>query len=84
MTPIPPETYARQLARANYRLALAGRLPAEALVWPYRRRIVGVLAREGWTDAQMAAHTKWTTYTVARIRTAMGLPANHEQEGQVA
>lgn len=80
MTPTPPETYARRLARADYRLALAGRMPGEALNGPWRGRLMAELVGSGWTDEQIAVHTLWTTYTVARIRTAMGLAANHEQE----
>lgn len=30
----------------------------------------------GWTDAQIAQHTRHTTYTVARIRARLGLAAN--------
>jgi hypothetical protein len=30
----------------------------------------------GWTDVQIAIHTKWTSYTVGRIRDRLGLAPN--------
>lgn len=77
--PKPPATYAQAQAWIDYTHALAGRLPGEALDGAWRGLLVAELAAAGWTDEQIAVHTLWTTYTVARIRTAMGLPANHEQ-----
>lgn len=77
--PAPPPTHAQAQAWRDYTHALAGRLPGEFLDGAWRGLLVAELTAAGWNDEQIAVHTRWTTYTVARIRTAMGLPANHEQ-----
>lgn len=66
----------RQTARLRYEAALAGREPAEALTTRDRARLVAHLVRQGWTDVQIAGLTRMTTYTTARIRTRLDLPAN--------
>ena len=61
-----------------YRAALLGREPAESLSPDERVRLIHILWMRRWTDLRIAEHTRWTTYTVARIRDRIGLPANHE------
>lgn len=53
-----------------------GEMPAEALETADRERLIAWLWEEGWSDVQIATHTKCSTYTVARIRDRIGLPAN--------
>lgn len=58
---------------SHFREAMRGDLPAEALT-PYDRRVLmAALVRRGMTDREIAAHTQWTDYTVARIRDFIGL-----------
>ncbi|MER5388355.1 hypothetical protein [Saccharopolyspora sp. NPDC002686] len=65
---------ARPLAdRARYRACLLGEQPAEVLDQADRERLVLALHALGWTDVQIAAHTRMTAYTTARIRTRIGL-----------
>lgn len=58
-------------------LALAGTWPAEALSTADRQALVLVLHGRGWTDVEIAAHTRMTTYTTGRIRARLGLAPNH-------
>lgn len=60
----------------QYRAARLGREPAEALTTADRHRLVAELHRLGWTDVQIARHTRQTTYTSARVRELLGLPVN--------
>lgn len=53
-----------------------GREPAEALPTYARDWLVHDLIGEGWTDAEIAAWTRMTTYTTARIRERLGLAPN--------
>lgn len=62
--------------RALYRACVAGQAPAEALPADLRARLVAELVHHGWTDVQIAAHTRMTTYTTARIRDSIGLEPN--------
>lgn len=62
--------------RHHYRAALAGDLPAEALPTHVRARLVADLHRHGWSDLQIADHTRQTLYTTARIRYRLGLAPN--------
>lgn len=64
--------------RALYRACVAGTVPAEALPTRLRERLVDELVRHGWTDIEIAAHTRMTTYTTARIRDALGLEPNQK------
>lgn len=57
----------------RYRAALEGSTPAEVLTTEDRGRLVGELYAHGWSDVQIAAHTRMTTYTTTRIRGALGL-----------
>lgn len=63
--PPPPPT---RTHHALYRLCLAGREPAESLPTVERARLVAELHDAGWTDQQIADHTRMTLYTTARIR----------------
>lgn len=54
----------------------AGELPAEVLPPDARAQLVAELHRRGWTDTEIATHTRMTTYTTARIRDALLLPSN--------
>lgn len=60
----------------HYQAARLGREPAEALDPADRRRLVAELHGLGWADEAIAAHTRMTTYTTARIRDALGLLPN--------
>jgi hypothetical protein len=62
--------------RQHYREALTGRLPAEALPTHARHRLVAHLHAAGYSDVEIAAHTRMTTYTTARIRAGLGLAPN--------
>jgi uncharacterized protein YerC len=54
----------------------AGLEPAEMLPTYARDWLVVDLVAEGWTDVEIASHTRMSTYTTARIRTRLGLAAN--------
>jgi hypothetical protein len=66
--------------RAGHRLWVRcweGREPAEALPTKDREDLVWDMVDQlGWTDHEIAQHTRLTSYTVARIRARLGLPAN--------
>jgi DNA-binding NarL/FixJ family response regulator len=55
---------------------IAGREPAEALDTRDREDLVAELVGRGWSDAEIAVLTRMSTYTTARIRSWLGLPAN--------
>ena len=63
-----------------FALALAGLIPAEVLPQHLRGQLVAELHADGWTDVQVAAHCRMTTYTAARIREGLELPANRPRE----
>lgn len=61
----------------QYRAALDGGEPADALTEADRHRLVTQLHAGGWTDVEIARHTRMTTYTTVRIRDdLLGLPVN--------
>lgn len=64
-----------------YRRCLDGHEPAESLPTLDRRRLVLTLHNRGWTDVQIAVHTRMTTYTTARIRSLIGLKPNETWKG---
>jgi hypothetical protein len=69
----------RHLRRSNsllYRLALAGREPAEALTTEDREHLIRTLVEDGWTDLEIADHTRTRQFVVARIRDRIGLRPN--------
>ncbi|MEV6897489.1 hypothetical protein [Amycolatopsis sp. NPDC051372] len=65
------------VAPISYRKLLAacwsGDLPAEQLEPVDRETLVYDLWSAGWTDVEIATHTRLTTYTTARIRDRLGL-----------
>lgn len=58
------------------REVIAGTVPAEALPPREREDLMCAWVDAGWSDVEIAAHTCWSIYTVARIRTRLGLDAN--------
>lgn len=69
--------------RERYRACLGGSEPAEALSVKNRERLVGDLWERGLTDTEIAAHTRMTVYTTARIRDRIGLaPLAPEHEAE--
>jgi hypothetical protein len=51
--------------------------PAESLTTRDREDLVWDMVHQlGWTDREIAEHTRMTPYTVSRIRARLGLPAN--------
>jgi len=59
-----------------YALCLAGHLPAEILPSGRRRLLIHELHTLGWTDLEIASHTRMTLYTAARLRDQLGLAPN--------
>lgn len=59
-----------------WRACCAGREPAESLDWRDREDLVAALVERGWSDVEIATLTRMTTYTTARIRARLGMPAN--------
>lgn len=57
-------------------LALTGQLPAEALCRDDGDLVLLHLHGYGWTDVQIAEHTRWSAYTVGRKRRRLHLDAN--------
>lgn len=60
----------------QYAAALRGREVADALTPSDRARLVAALHARGWTDVQIAQHTRMTTFTTAEIRGRLGLLPN--------
>lgn len=73
--PQPPQPH-----RELYQACLAGREPAESLPTRQRELLVAELCTTGWTDRQIASHTRMTLYTTARIRARLGLSPNNTGE----
>jgi hypothetical protein len=84
----PPRPNTAPLARDRlYRACLAGELPVEILALSDpddRDRLIRELWSRGWTDVEIAAHTRQTTYTTGRIRAHLGLAANPKATGAAA
>jgi hypothetical protein len=59
-----------------WRACCAGREPAESLDPRDREDLVHALVERGWTDVEIATLTRMTSYTAARIRARLHLPAN--------
>lgn len=75
----PPAT--APISRARLQIACwKGELPAEILTTAERERLVYELWGYGWTDVEIACHTRMTLYTTARIRARLGL-ATHPARG---
>jgi hypothetical protein len=67
-----------------YSACYRGEMPAEALDTSSREDLVYALWTKGWTDVEIAAHTRMSTYTTARIRTQIGLDAQQRREEDAA
>lgn len=67
--------------RHAYRACVAGRSPAEVLDTGDRERLVAELHRLGWSDVEIAAHCRMTTYITGRIRDRLELAPNNPREG---
>jgi DNA-binding NarL/FixJ family response regulator len=67
--------------RIAWRLALDGQLPADALQTTDRQTLVLVLHQRGWSDVEIATHTRMSTYTTARIRERIKLAPNTSCKG---
>jgi hypothetical protein len=61
-----------------------GHLPAEILDQTDREHLVYDLWAAGWTDLEIATHTRMTTYTTGRIRGHLGVAAHPSTKGAVA
>jgi len=59
------------------RRCLRGQLVADELTTGARELVVAWLHAQGHTDAQVATRTAMSTYTAARIRARLRLPAHH-------
>lgn len=59
-----------------------GVLPAELLERGDRDQLIYELWIARWTDAEVATHTRLTTYTAARIRERLGLEARLPLQGK--
>jgi hypothetical protein len=59
-----------------FRAAFRGEIPAEVLTTADRELLVRLLVRDGWSDEQIAGHTRMTCYTTMRIRDRLGLQPN--------
>ncbi|WP_027947189.1 hypothetical protein [Amycolatopsis taiwanensis] len=71
-------------AQELYNACWRGELPAEVLRAADRERLVEDLWDQGWTDVEIATHTRMTTYTTARIRTRLRLAPHHAQKEAAA
>lgn len=69
---------------ALYAACRRGDLPAEVLTTRQRERLVCDLWGLGWTDVEIATHTRMSTYTAARIRGRLGLEVRRRVEGGAA
>lgn len=87
------QQYLRSLAPAprafgeehQIRMAMQGLLIAEELPTKARERLFTELHALGWTDLEMAEHTRTTPYTTVRIRERLGLRPNRPRaEGMTA
>jgi hypothetical protein len=70
-----------------WRLCWRGELPLEALAAAnpaQRDALFTELWKLGWSDVEIAAHTRMTTYTTGRIRQRLGLAAHRDTGRAVA
>lgn len=68
----------------RYQAARLGTEPAEALTTSDRARLVSELHTRGWEDRRIAALTRISTYTTARIREQIGLAPRAASNGPIA
>lgn len=66
--------------RSLYKACLEGRAPAETLPTAQRSLLVRVLHSRGFTDLEIAEHTRMSLYTTARIRQRCELLPNIERK----
>jgi hypothetical protein len=78
-TPPRPDTAPQQRRRVR-RACWEGREPAETLSPRDRDELVYDLWCAGWSDTEIAAHTRLSTYTAARIRRRLGLAPQPRSE----
>ncbi|GAB3670460.1 hypothetical protein GCM10027597_01770 [Saccharopolyspora tripterygii] len=78
----PPTAPTARSPQRRWRACCRGELPAEALSTRDREDLVAELHTRGWTDAQIALHTRMSLYTTARIRDRIGRDPNPEQARQ--
>lgn len=78
--PALPKVPDRRANPERWKAACRGQLPAEALPTRDREDLVYNLNQLGWSDAEIAEHTRMTKYTTARIRSRLGLEPNGSQE----
>ena len=79
----PPAT--APISRARLQIECwKGELPAEVLTTVEREHLVYELWLDGWTDVEIATHTRMTTYTTGRIRARLGLAAHPARERAIA
>lgn len=64
-----------------YLTCLRGKEPAEVLLPTDRDRLVRRLHMAGWSDVEIATHTRMTTYTTVRVRSRLGLEPNAHEQG---
>lgn len=62
-----------------WRRCWEGREPAESLTPQDREDMVFQLHRHGWSDMDIARHTRQTLYTTGRILDRLGLDPNHDR-----
>jgi hypothetical protein len=72
------------MARRLRARVLTGDMPAEALDRHDGDIVLTQLWQGGHTDTEIATRTQWSTYTVARKRSRLGLAANGERREAVA
>lgn len=80
--PAVPAGFAARSPAWVWLACCAGSEPAELLDPRDREDLVAGLVDRGWTDRQIAEHTRMSTYTTARIRERIGLPANQPSSRQ--
>lgn len=74
-----PKPRPRRSSDALWDACCRGDLPAEMLSTRDREDLVYALHQQGWTDVEIASHTRMTSYTVDRIRTRIGLQPNESR-----
>lgn len=79
MRTVPAEIAVPRSGQQLWLRCCLGLEPAEMLDTRDREDLVAELVGRGWTDVQIAVHTKMSTYTTGRIRRRLGLPSNREE-----
>lgn len=65
---------------AKWHRCCLGEFPAEALTPRDREDLISQLHGLGWSDVDIASHTRQSTYTTARIRERLGLAPNSPEQ----